>query len=253
MFDQKQEIEARGQDVEAAVNAGLRKLGVKREDVTIEVVDEGAKGLLGIGSRDAVVRLTLKQEDETGQEDERVAEAEQEVTDEQAILEERGPVDVEEGDVSETAESVLRELLKRMKVTATLSSSLSEPDDLTGRRINVLEIKGEDLGILIGPRGETLNALQHIARLMVGHQLRKRTNFVIDVQGYRRRREQALTRLAERMAKKVAGRHRAISLEAMPPNDRRIIHMALREHEEVYTQSTGEGNRRRVRIFPKEE
>jgi spoIIIJ-associated protein len=142
-------------------------------------------------------------------------------------------------------------LLEKMQVQATLTSSLSEPDDVTGRIINVLEIHGDDLSTLIGPRGETLNSLQYVARLMVGHQMRNRAAFVIDVEGYRQRREQALARLADRMARKVAKRKRAMSLEPMPPHERRIIHMTLRDDKYVYTESTGEGNRRKVKIIPK--
>jgi spoIIIJ-associated protein len=142
-------------------------------------------------------------------------------------------------------------LLEKMHVQASLTTTLSEPDDLTGRRINVIEIHGDDLSTLIGPRGETLNSLQYIARLMAGHKLQQRVGFVIDVEGYRQRREQALSRLAERMARKVAKRKRAMSLEPMPPHERRIIHMTLRDDTYVYTESTGEGNRRKVRIIPK--
>ncbi len=138
-----------------------------------------------------------------------------------------------------------------MHVEATLTTSLSEPDDVTGRIINILEIHGDDLSTLIGPRGDTLNSMQYIARLMVGHQLRTRAGFVIDVEGYRQRREQALSRLADRMARKVAKSKRPMSLEPMPPHERRIIHMTLREDKYVYTESTGEGNRRKVRIIPK--
>jgi spoIIIJ-associated protein len=90
-----------------------------------------------------------------------------------------------------------------------------------------------------------------LARLMVGNQLQKRASFVVDVEGYRKRRQQALARLAERMAKKVISRRRPVSLEPMPPHERRIIHMTLRDNDEVYTQSSGEGKRRKVRILPK--
>ncbi|MCP4415691.1 MAG: KH domain-containing protein, partial [Chloroflexi bacterium] len=146
---------------------------------------------------------------------------------------------------------VLQTLLTKMDVTADVSVSISEPDDLTGYKVHVFDVTGEDLGVLIGPRGETLNAIQYLARLMVGNQMGKRASFVIDIEGYRKRREQALGRLAERMAKKVVSRNRAASLEPMPPHERRIIHMTLRNSEDVYTQSSGEGPRRKVRILPR--
>ena len=162
-------------------------------------------------------------------------------------------VEVKEADPEEktVALEVMTTLLEKMDVAAELTASVSEPDDLTGRKVNVIDIEGEDLGVLIGPRGETLNAVQYLARLMVGNQMQKRASFVVDVEGYRKRRQQALARLAERMAKKVISRRRPVSLEPMPPHERRIIHMTLRDNDEVYTESSGEGKRRKVRIIPK--
>jgi spoIIIJ-associated protein len=147
--------------------------------------------------------------------------------------------------------AILSELLDKMHVTASVSGEASEPDDLTGQRVNVISINGDDLTMLIGPRGETLDALQFIGRLMVAHKLHRRANFVVDVEGYRQRRVQALTRLAERMAEKVRQRGEPISLEPMTAYERRIIHMALRDVPDVYTESAGEGKQRRVRIYPK--
>jgi spoIIIJ-associated protein len=165
-----------------------------------------------------------------------------------ATTDESEEASVEEG---ETALEIVNSLLSRMKVEAETSSRLSEPDDMTGERRWVIDIEGRDLGVLIGPRGETLNALQYVSRLMTGHTLHQRPNFIVDIEGYRSRREQALARLAERMAKKVETRGKALSLEPMPPNERRIIHMTLRNHDKVITQSQGEGSRRQVRIMLK--
>lgn len=168
--------------------------------------------------------------------------------------EEGGPVVASDDELAaerEVAVSVLAELLEKMHVPATLSATASEPDDLTGQRVNVIAINGEDLTVLIGPRGETLDALQFVGRLMVAHRLHRRANFVIDVEGYRQRRVQALTRLAERMADKARQRGEPISLEPMTAYERRIIHMALRDVADVYTESAGEGKQRRVRIYPR--
>jgi spoIIIJ-associated protein len=151
----------------------------------------------------------------------------------------------------EAAVEVLSELLDKMHVTARVSVAPSEPDDLTGQRVNVVAINGEDLTMLIGPRGETLDAIQFLGRLMVAHKLQRRANFVVDVEEYRQRRVQALTRLAERMADKARQRGEPISLEPMTAYERRIIHMALRDVADVYTESAGEGKQRRVRIYPK--
>jgi len=151
----------------------------------------------------------------------------------------------------ETAVEVWQTLLEKLQVEAEVTATLSEPDDLTERQIPVLDLNGRDLSMLIGPRGETLAAFQYITRLMVSHQLKQRSHFMVDVEGYRERRKQALARLAERMAHKVVKRGKPVTLEPMPAFERRAIHIALRDNEAVYTQSTGEGRGRRVRIYPK--
>ncbi|MCA9956291.1 MAG: Jag N-terminal domain-containing protein [Anaerolineales bacterium] len=258
----KREIEARGADVEKAIEAGLQKLGVSRSEVIIDVVDEGSRGLLGIGSREAVVRLTAlsvppppppapKPAPKPVPQQTAVPTPKPAPKREPRIKDSNAEIVDADPEEKEMALEVLATLLAKMDVQAELDVSVSEPDDLTGHRVNVIDIEGEDLGVLIGPRGETLNAIQYLARLMVGNQLQKRASFVVDVEGYRRRRQQALARLAERMAKKVVSRRRPVSLEPMPPHERRIIHMTLRDNYEVYTQSSGEGKRRKVRILPK--
>ncbi|MAT98948.1 MAG: hypothetical protein CL608_17530 [Anaerolineaceae bacterium] len=261
----KREIEVRGADVEKAIESGLQKLGVGRSEVIIDVIDEGSRGLLGIGSREAVVRLVSLASPEPAPKPKPAAKTAVPTPKQQpkpapkqkdtAVAAKSNGRDVEviEADPEEkdAAMAVMSTLLDKMQVDAELTASISEPDDLTGRQVNVFDIEGDDLGVLIGPRGETLNAVQYLARLMVGNQLQRRATFVVDVEGYRKRRQQALARLAERMAKKVISRRRAVSLEPMPPHERRIIHMTLRDNEEVYTQSSGEGKRRKVRILPK--
>ena len=151
---------------------------------------------------------------------------------------------------AEYASEVVTSLLDKMGIEASMTVSQTEPDDLTGEVRSVIDVRGKDMGVLIGPRGETLNALQYVARLMTGHKLRQRTTFIVDVEGYRERREQSLASLAKRMADKAVRGGRPMTLEPMPPNERRIIHLTLRPDERVYTESTGEGRRRKVRIYP---
>lgn len=243
-------LEAHGEDVEEAIAAGLAELGLERSEVDIEVIDEGSSGFLGIGGREAVVRLSVKSDvsDEVAPPtDSAIGEVAE--TPHEALL------DIPEGpepDEGEVALEIVEKLLERMQVEATTTLRQSEPDDLTGERRWIIDIRGQDMGLLIGPRGETLNSLQYIARLMTGHVLRHRPMFIVDVEGYRERREAALARLAERMADKALRMGRPLSLEPMPPNERRIIHITLRENEQVYTESSGEGSRRRVRIYPKD-
>ena len=282
-----QEIESRGATVEAAVAAGLLRLGLERDRVVVTVLDEGSRGLLGIGSREAVVRLSVRQPAAEAPPPPKPAavqpsppsrpaappkpvavqppptpkpapvprpiENRPPVNEAQTAGEEESPGDVAEHLEAEreTAVAVISELLEKMRVSGGVSGYLTEPDDVTGQQVNIIDISGDDLGVLIGPRGETLDALQFLSRLMVSHRLHRRANFVVDVEGYRHRREQALTRLAERMAEKARQRGEPISLEPMAAFERRIIHMTLRDAEDVYTESTGEGKQRRVRIIPK--
>ncbi len=275
MNKKKREYEAQGKTVEAAIESGLAAMRATRDEVEIQVLDEGSRGLLGIGSRNAVVKLTLKQglvQEEpvapviTAAAPKPVSPT---VVEPMTTLSAPAPVEMladEEEDEEEptavssapildeeaaVAQEILTNLLQKMAVSATIVAGVTAPDDLTGERVNVLDIRGEDLRILIGQRGDTLSALQYIARLMVGHRLHQRANFVIDIEGYRQRREVALAKLAERMAQKAIQQRRPISLEPMPPHERRIIHMTLRGHQRVYTQSTGEGDRRKVRILLK--
>jgi spoIIIJ-associated protein len=263
----KREIEVRGADVEKAIQAGLLKLGVNRSEVIIDVIDEGSRGLLGIGSREAVVRLVSLAAPEPAPKPVSAPKREPKPAVRQAPPKREtavslppikkgsngSDVEISEADPNEkaVAEEVIATLLNKLDIDAELSASISEPDDVTGRKVNVFDIEGEDLGMLIGPRGETLDAVQYLARLMVGNQIQGRASFVVDIEGYRKRRQLALARLAERMAKKVVTRRRPVSLEPMPPHERRIIHMTLRDNDEVYTQSSGEGKRRKVRILPK--
>ncbi len=249
-------LEAKGSDVEEAIQAGLAQLGLNKEDVAIEILDEGSSGFLGIGGRDAVVRLTVVAEEPiTVMTD--VPEVE---TAAETFVEDIELPEIEQPDTltlsaetlheNEVAVDVVRTLLQKMQIEATTKLHQTDPDDLTGEQRWVIDIRGEDMGILIGPRGETLNALQYVARLITGHAIRQRPAFIVDVEGYRARREKALARLAERMANKVVQRGRPMSLEPMPPNERRIIHITLRQDQRVYTESTGEGRHRKVRIFP---
>ncbi|MFN2136891.1 MAG: RNA-binding cell elongation regulator Jag/EloR [Candidatus Promineifilaceae bacterium] len=271
MTQQQQTIEEQAPTVEEAINAGLARLRLPRERVEIEIVDEGRRGLLGIGGRSAVVRLrTLPKPPPTPKEPAPAPEPEPALEAEPAkaapttqepaastkpatkAKPARTVAEAVEPDAreAEVALSVVKQLLEKMQIDAVVTASTSEPDDLTRRQITMLNITGDDLGLLIGARGETLDAMQHLARLMVAHEIRGRANFVIDVEGYRARREQALARLAERMGQKAIDRGQPVTLEAMPAYERRIIHMTLRENPQVRTESTGEGDRRRVRIYP---
>lgn len=151
------------------------------------------------------------------------------------------------------AVELLQGMLDRMDVAATVHvvehRGVVEPGQDAPLMLN---IEGEDLGVLIGRRGETLDAIQYLTRLMVNHRLHTWSNVVVDVEGYRARREEQLRKLAERMAERVEQTGRAVALEAMPARERRIIHLTLRSHPTVTTQSVGEGESRKVTIIPRE-
>lgn len=151
----------------------------------------------------------------------------------------------------EQARATLQELLERMVVNAEVVASFGEADPESEGPAIVLDVRGDDLEPLIGRRGETLTALQYITRLILAKQFGRNVDLVVDVQGHKQRREQQLRRMARRMAEQVAERQRMMSLEPMPANERRIIHLELRDHPDVMTESVGDGDRRKVTIVPK--
>jgi spoIIIJ-associated protein len=144
----------------------------------------------------------------------------------------------------------LRELLKYMEINARVIAKPANSESDEAQHWT-LEIQGRDLGALIGRRGETLAALQYITRLIASRDLERRANIVIDVEGYKSRREVMLRRLAKRMAEQAIQRGRTVSLEPMPPHERRIIHLTLRDNPNVTTESVGEGDHRKVTIVPR--
>ncbi|MGH2581642.1 MAG: RNA-binding cell elongation regulator Jag/EloR [Anaerolineales bacterium] len=223
--------------VDDAVDKGLLELGVNRDQVDIEVLDEGSGGLFGLGSREARVRLTLKGSIEWEEKPRRAA----------------APMSPHEADnTMSIATTTVQQLLEHMGVNARVSASLGEEDETGQPAPIVVDIEGEDLSILIGRRAETLNALQMITRMIVGKEVGYSAHLIIDVSGYRQRREETLRQVAERMARQAVTTGRRQSLEPMPPFERRIIHLALRESDEVSTESVGEDPRRKVVIIPKQ-
>jgi spoIIIJ-associated protein len=149
------------------------------------------------------------------------------------------------------ARQCLIELLGKMKVKADVRASWGAPEEAGEAPQLLLDVQGDDLGMLIGRKGETLAALQYIVRLIISKQLNQAVSLAVDVEGYRQRREQQLRRMAQRMAEQAVQRGRTMTLEPMPANERRIIHLELRDHAGVRTESVGEGDRRKVTIIPK--
>jgi len=152
------------------------------------------------------------------------------------------------------AREVVTELLERMGVTAevmVVDNPSSVPLDEEEPPTIFIDVAGRDLGNLIGRRGEHLSHIQYLVSMLVNRRIETYTRVIVDVEGYRSRREESLVGLAERVARQVARSQRPVVLDPMPPNERRIIHLALRSHPEVATQSSGEGNQRRITVEPR--
>jgi spoIIIJ-associated protein len=152
----------------------------------------------------------------------------------------------------EIARETVEELLNKMQVKARVAVQFGEADEERGRIPILIDIRGNDLGILIGRRAETLNALQYITSLILSKKLGHPVTVVVDVEGYRDRRQTQLRQLARRMAEQAVKTGRRQILEPMPANERRIIHMELRDNPKVRTESIGEDPHRKVTIIPVE-
>lgn len=152
------------------------------------------------------------------------------------------------------AKELVSELLSRMGVVAdviAVDNPSTVPLDEEEPATIFIDIMGRDLGNLIGRRGDHLSHIQYLVNMLVNRRLETYTRVIVDVEGYRSRREESLVGLAERVARQVSRTRRPIALEPMPPNERRIIHLALRSHPDVSTQSSGEGNQRRITVEPR--
>jgi spoIIIJ-associated protein len=239
MSEMKPSLEVIAPSVDEAIAQGAQELGIPPEELEVEVLDEGSSGFLGLGGRQVRVRLTLRSEPidlGAAREPEPAPPTREEESEEEEA-------------VRITYETV-EELLQRMGIETEVKAWWG--DVVPPGRIRPLhvDVRGDDLSILIGQRGETLDALQYITRLIVGKELKRPISVMIDVEGYRARREQQLRRLARRMARQSLETGRTTSLEPMPANERRIIHVELRDDPNVTTQSVGEGERRKVTIIP---
>jgi spoIIIJ-associated protein len=250
--------------VEEALSQGLTQLGLTADKVSVEVLDAGNKGLFGLGKPQVRVRLTVIPEGGTAVVDAKPAVREVEAR--PAVQTKARPVDqtpAKPDPVKETeskpdhdflldhTEAVISRLIHLLHLKAQVSAHYGE-QDREGRRDIHVDIRGEDLSVLIGRHSETLNAFQFVASLIVGRETQDWVQLVIDVEGYRDRRKKQLIQMATRLAEQVMKSGKRMSLEPMPSAERRIIHIALRDHPEVKTESTGEEPHRKVTIVPKE-
>ena len=229
--------------VEEAIELALKEIGVGRDEAEVEILSRGKAGFLGIGAEMARVRVTRLGG----------APAAPAAPGAAAGTVAGVAAGVADGDAGEqTAAALASAAVGRIleaagvNVTRTLRS---EHDPEAGGP--VIDLSGEDSGLLIGRRGQTLQALQFLVTLIVRNQLGEDVRVVLDVENYRQRRESSLRDMAAKVASRVAQTQRSITLEPMPPADRRIIHTSLAQHPEVRTESAGEGENRKVTIMPR--
>jgi spoIIIJ-associated protein len=207
------QVEKTGRTVDEAIAAALRELGVSAEETDIEIIEEATKGILGIFSgKQAKVLVRVKEEK------------------------------------MELAAGVT-EFLQRVLGEMELETHLEVIDEDGGYRVN---ISGEGLGLIIGKRGQTLEALQYLTNIVANRYSEKRIRVVLDAEGYRKRREEVLQQLAERLASRVERSGDAIMLEPMSAHERKIIHTALQDNPMVTTRSEGEEPNRKVVIHLKD-
>jgi len=268
-------VEASGKSIEDAIINALARLGRNRDEVEIIVLQRPARGSRDASAREARVRASVLQQraaaaPETA--DPYFADGFDEFADDFApadqppdggseldfppVEEQEQPeittdalsdVMAEDASMEDIAVAALYTILAHMGVHAGIEVHPAE-----GEEPLVLNIRGADersssaLSVLIGRRGETLAALQLLMHLVVSKQGDTRERVIVDVEGYRHRREENLRSMAQRIAQQVRTSGRAVTLEAMPPNERRIVHMALADFEDISTESEGEGDQRRV-------
>ncbi|MBQ2245804.1 MAG: protein jag [Selenomonadales bacterium] len=226
-------VEKTGKTVEEAVASALKELQVTENDVTVEVLEQPKSGFLGlIGGRPAKVAVTLIKKEEPKEEETITVETEEAL-----------PVVGE--DPIAVGKAFLMDVFAKMNLTVAIEAEEKE-------EVVLFDLKGNDLGILIGRHGQTLDALQYLTNLAANkHAGEGRKRIVLDVEDYRKRREETLVRLAQRLANKVKRRNQRIVLEPMSRHERKIIHMALQDDPQIATYSEGEEPYRKIVIAVK--
>ncbi len=204
-----------GRTVEEAIELALKELDVDRDEAEVEILSRGKSGFLGIGAELARVRVT------------KIGEG---------------------GNAAALATDTVSKILQAAGVNVSRTLRAAHDPEVGGP---IIDLTGEDSGLLIGRRGQTLQALQFLVNLIVRKELGENVRVLLDVERYRQRRETSLKDMATKVAARVAQSNRSITLEPMPPADRRIVHTTLTDHPGVTTESAGVGDNRKVTISPK--
>lgn len=210
-------LEVSAKSIEEAIQLALEKLGLSRDEIEVNIVKESKRSILGFGGEEATIRV-------------------------------RPLVHISNKEV-QIAENVLETLLARVGITASIIPQPTASPEAQDNAPIAFDVEGDDLGILIGRHGQTLSSLQYIVKLIVSHQINHDIPIIIDIEGYRQRRQESLKVLAHRIAEQVKTRRMPFALKPMPAHERRVIHLALADDPNVTTQSTGEGESRKVVIL----
>ena len=257
--------------VEEALAQGLSQLGLTAEAVSVEVLDSGSKGLFGLGGRQVRVRLTVNSpaEERAATSDPKPAPVKPRRAESAPKAkankpgqvakksEEKTPVaakkllDTDHDAILDATESIVSKLIHHLGMMAQVSAHYDESSTEDRRSIQV-DVRGDDLSALIGRQAETLNAFQYVASLIVGKETEQWVQLIVDVEGYRSRRDKQVRQIALRMVDQVIKTGRKAALEPMTASERRAIHIELRDHPAVTTESSGEEPHRKVVILPKE-
>ena len=227
--------EKKAKSIEEAVELALTELGIEKENAEIEVIQEPAKGFLGIGAKDAVVKVTAKKA-------EKPAKAEKTAKAKKPEKAEKAPAKPKKNKTTggvynsespaENAKNFITDVLNAMGIEVTVTAELKED-------IIEVNLEGDNMGVVIGKRGDTLDSLQYLTSLVVNQKSEDYIKVSIDTENYRQKREEVLCALANRLAAKVARTGKKFTLEPMNPYERRIIHSSLQDNEDVTTYSIG--------------
>lgn len=248
-------VKQTGTTVEVAIEKALKQLNVSRNEVKIDVVTEGRKGFFGIGAREAEVRVTVQPKPETEvkavpvepkeQQEKKVEEdvVEEIISDTPVVQEDTPIVEEEKNPIAETV-AYLTEVAKEMQI-----DDLQVSHELDGKYV-YFQLESKKAALLIGKRGQTLNALQQLAQLVANQHSKQFKVVRLNVGDYRERREQSLAHLADRMADKAIQTGRKVQLEPMPAYERKVIHHTLSNRMDVETHSEGADPHRYLVIEP---
>ncbi|MCR5667527.1 MAG: protein jag [Lachnospiraceae bacterium] len=230
-----------GKTIDDALTAASVTLGVTSDQITYEVVEKGSNGLFGIGSKDAVIKAAIKVEEEVDQIKEDFVNNDVKVESPKAEADHKAEKSVDVDDVMALAKDFLDEVFQAMNLEVTIDMEFDADQNFLN-----IDLKGPEMGIIIGKRGQTLDSVQYLTNLAVNRKADSYIKVKIDTEDYRRRRKDTLENFANNIAHKVKRTGKSVSLEAMNPYERRIIHAALANNRFVDTHSEGEEPYRHV-------